>query len=131
MCLTAVDKTPKRTKGRGYKLYNTGVDGLLHTLLYGRYEGHKIGKWYRDNRTNDIKDLFGGGPTYPAGIHIHRSKVAARKWGKRDGRVIARVEYEDVVATGLEHTECTDVARRVRILSTEPWDYRMKETVDK
>ncbi|KKN81695.1 hypothetical protein LCGC14_0316070 [marine sediment metagenome] len=126
MCLTTVDKTPKRTKGRGYKLYNTGPDGQLYSLLYGRDKGHEIGKWYRDYRTVAINNPFGFGPTYPAGIHIHRSKHDAQKWGKHVGRVIARVEYEDVVATGLEHTERTDVARRVRILSTEPWDYRGK-----
>lgn len=105
MCLDTVDKEVKKTKGYGWKVFRKAVwwkegTGLYPEFCLGRKtESYPVNEWIKDKRVRRIG--AGDGSSYPPGFHIFNTRKEAELWVEFvQGRIIRKVEYDNVVATG-------------------------------
>ena len=112
MCLTFVDKKPKKyKKNTGYKVVRK-IDGRHCAPFFGHY--YKPRAWNKDTRKAKIPGETGN---YPAGFHIFHYKKDAIRWELNVWDSVTRkVEYRKVVATGIQFDRTVIVAREFRFI---------------
>lgn len=108
MCLDYVDPEIKKTKGYGWKVFRNKIDGLK-SLYYSKQTPYPIKKWITDRRKGNVF-----GHSYPKGFHIYAIKPILIGW-EREYRIVCKVEFKDVVATGRQNRRKVIVARKIFI----------------
>jgi len=107
MCLSVLDKKPRRKWGFGWK------SGRIRGQTFKTWYTQSIlpmGKWIKDESVEQIvnyRDRF----SYQAGFHIYADKDAA----VADGNDCVRVQFRKVVATGTWLGDQVIVAREIKI----------------
>ncbi len=113
MCLSKADKQPRKLRSKfGYKSYQSlhaGKRKAPYTEVY--YE--PVGVWNFDHNTFNMTDE--DAKFYPVGYHVWMTRKAAVENAYR-GDLVAKVEYSDVVATGIQNNRVVAVARAFRFL---------------
>ncbi|MBW2672356.1 MAG: hypothetical protein JRD89_02920 [Deltaproteobacteria bacterium] len=116
MCLDIVDETPRQYEGEygvGWKVFVKVEDGLYEGIYYLK-NSYQQGQWYEDWQTGNIlpsrpcdipNTTWALG--YMAGYHIFANHKDAMAWAgairpcvEIGSVVVARVHYQDVVASG-------------------------------
>ena len=129
MCLTHVDQQPQYPQTRiGYKVIDIKKNGDLcnpyTTTTNGETTYNPIGKWTVDKKDLQIPNT-NQTRTYKSGFHIYDKVEDARfaRWYAANRKVF-QVEYDDVVATGVEEAlrygfgdnEKVIVARKMKVI---------------
>ena len=110
MCLQRVDKVTRKGTGIGYKVFTS--DESYHTTFFVYGGRIKYNVWYHDKATERI--CINDKKSYPAGYHIFLSLRGAEKW--LPGGKFRKVQYEDVVASGIQENHPVIVARKIYIM---------------
>lgn len=120
MCLSTVTKIYKNPdnprKNMGYVILRKGKKGFFPWVINIR-KAYKIGEWRDSNRTKRCLDSDYK-TEYELGFHIWKTLKAATAWsvGNDDDEVIAKVEFKDVVALGIQNHNKVIVARKRKII---------------
>ena len=120
MCLKTVDKETKKGNGVGYKVFD--IDEWYH--IFPQCQGdtrYKYGIWCEDRNKEDI--VLPEGSYYKAGYHIYTTYKDAEQLSGWE-ETVRRVEYQDVVASGVQNGVSVIVARKMLI-------HTAKETKEK
>jgi|GEM_PF-6504723 len=107
MCLSTLDKKPRRKWGFGWK---SGYVGERSFTTWCQNSILPMGKWVKDE---SVEQIVNGskGFSYQTGFHIYAEKDAA----VADGNDCVRVQFRKVVATGTWSGDRVIVAREIKI----------------
>lgn len=115
MCLSKVDKVTKHKRRRiGYKVMHLKQDGTLHSEYRQCSLARKVGKLYTDRSRGSLFASLDSG--YPKGYHIYLNKQDAVSAKLYAFLRVVKIQFSNVVASGMQMHKPVVVARKMTIL---------------